>query len=65
MELLKRVFGLKKIGKVPIPLIVNLSTSYEVILIDLVNANADKELIDSLTKILMRFLSTSTSARSR
>jgi hypothetical protein len=49
---------------VPIPLIVNLSTSYEVIPIDLVNVNADKELIDSLTKIL-EILKDITFARSR
>jgi hypothetical protein len=38
----KEYLDSKKIGKVPIPLIVNLSTSYEVIPIDLVNVNADK-----------------------
>ena len=65
-ELLNKVFGLsKKIGKVPFPFIVHLSTGFNVIPFDVENIDRDKELIDILTKILKRFLKTSGSTRSR
>lgn len=63
-ELLK-VFGLsEKIGRVPFPLIVNLSTGYQVIPFN-IDDSKDKEFIKILTNILKRFLKTSTSTRSR
>src|SRR4249919_2104196 len=63
-ELLK-VFGLSgKIGRVPFPLIVNISTGYKVIPFN-IDDSKDKEFINILTNILRRFLKTSTSTRSR
>lgn len=64
-EELRKVFGLsKKIGKVPFPLIVNLSTGFNVIPFN-ADIGEDKELIGILANILKRFLKTSTSTRSR
>jgi hypothetical protein len=66
IELLKKVFGLsKEIGKVTFPLIVKLSTGYEVIPFDTKNSAADNELMEIMSKILKKFLRTSTSTHSR
>jgi len=59
------VFGLsKKLGKIPIPLVVKISTGFDVIPVDL-NDKSDKDLIEALNKILKRFLKTSTSTHTR
>jgi len=64
-ELLQRVFGLsKELGKVDFPLIVKLSTGYDVIPINSSN-ELDKKFIDILNSILKKFLKTSASTRSR
>lgn len=64
-ELLKKVFGLsKELGKVDFPLIVKLSTGYDVIPVNSSN-ESDKKLIDILDSILKKFLRTSASTRSR
>lgn len=64
-ELLKRVFGLsKELGRVEFPLIVKLSTGYDVIPID-TSSEHDKSFIEILSGILKKFLKTSTSTRQR
>lgn len=64
-ELLKRVFSLsKELGIVKFPLVVKLSTGYEVIPINTSN-ESDKKFIDILGGILKKFLKTSASTRSR
>jgi len=64
-ELLQRVFGLsKELGKVDFPLIVKLSTGYDVIPINSSN-ELDKKFIDILNSILKKFLKTCASTRSR
>jgi hypothetical protein len=64
-ELLQRVFGLsKELGKVDFPLVVKLSTGYDVIPINYSN-ESDKKFIDTLNGILKKFLKTSASTRSR
>jgi hypothetical protein len=63
-ELLK-VFGLsEKVGRVPFPLIVNLSTGFKILPFNKDDPK-DKEFMKILTGILKRFLKTSTSTRSR
>ncbi len=64
-ELLRRVFGLsKELGRVDFPLIVKLSTGYDVIPVNSSN-ESDKKLIEILDNILKKFLKTSASTRSR
>jgi hypothetical protein len=64
-KLLQSVFGLsRELGKVDFPLIVKLSTGYDVIPINISN-ELDKKFIDTLNGILRKFLKTSASTRSR
>lgn len=64
-RLLQSVFGLSnELGKVDFPLVVKLSTGYDVIPISSSN-DVDKKFIDILNGILKKFLKTSASTRSR
>ena len=64
-ELLQRVFGLSiELGRVDFPLVVKLSTGYDVIPENISN-ELDKQFIDALVGILKKFLKTSASTRQR
>ena len=64
-ELLQRVFGLsKELGRVEFPLVVKLSTGYDVIPIN-TSHELDKRFIETLGGILKKFLKTSASTRQR
>jgi hypothetical protein len=64
-ELLQKVFGLsRELGRVHFPLVVKLSTGYDVIPINISN-RLGKTFIDTLGGILKKFLKTSASTRSR
>jgi hypothetical protein len=64
-RLLQSVFGLSnELGKVDFPLVVKLSTGYDVIPISS-SDEVDKKFIDILNGILKKFLKTSASTRSR
>jgi hypothetical protein len=64
-EILHSAFGLsKELGRVDFPLVVKLSTGFDVIPINPSNP-ADKAFIDILNGILKKFLKTSASTRSR
>lgn len=64
-ELLHSAFGLsKELGRVDFPLVVKLSTGFDVIPINRTNPS-DNTFIDLLNGILKKFLKTSASTRSR
>lgn len=64
-ELLQKVFGLSHgLGRVEFPLVVRLSTGYDVIPINISN-ELDKRFLDTLNSILRKFLKTSASTRQR
>lgn len=64
-ELLQRVFGLsKELGRVEFPLVVKLSTGFDVIPIN-TSHELDKRFIETLGGILKKFLKTSASTRQR
>ena len=64
-ELLQRVFGLfDELGRVDFPLVVKLSTGYDVIPIN-PSHELDKKFMDILSGILKKFQKTSTSTRQR
>jgi hypothetical protein len=64
-EILHRAFGLsKELGRVDFPLVVKLSTGFDVIPINPSN-QSDKTFVDILDGILKKFLKTSASTRSR
>jgi hypothetical protein len=64
-ELLQRVFGLsRELGRVEFPLVVKLSTGYDVIPIN-VSDELDKKFLEILNGILRKFLKTSASTRQR
>ncbi len=64
-ELLQKVFGLsKELGRVEFPLVVKLSTGFDVIPIN-TSHELDKKFIETLGGILKKFLKTSASTRQR